>query len=137
MSESETARSTPQEFDIHITIPDDVKVDYVRDRAYQVVRPTGAMGGLNAVGSIQATFYNETAPIPDRQIIKLSPDGSQIGQIDVHFNDDPPQVLRNCLVTLVFDLEVARSVHSWLGEQIARGSFVQSKAEEIKARKPE
>lgn len=97
----------------------EIKFKYIFDENYNPVYCNGAYGGISTHGEIVANFFFERLPIPN-SITNLV---SENGQIVDLMKTDPDNlndiVIRHVLTGIVLNEESARSIHSWLGIQLA------------------
>jgi len=94
-----------------------VKYKYVDDYNPQYVN--GAHGGINVQGEIVANFYFERVPMPNSITHEVSKEGVLGKVVAAEPEDLTRSVLRYVQTGVVMNLEVAKQVHKWLGDQIA------------------
>ena len=101
--------------------PESVEFHYIKSNGFRVVHADGVWGGPTPRGYITMSFYSERAPIPRRISLELkppepnSPDRT-LGQEIVR--DTKNGLVREVEVEVMVDLEMAKSLHGWLGEKV-------------------
>ncbi len=88
--------------------PDDYNPHYIN----------GAQGGINVQGEIVVNFYFERIPLPNSITQELNNDGALGNVVATDPKDFTNSVLRYVQSGVVMNLEVAKQVYKWLGEQI-------------------
>lgn len=95
-----------------------IRFKYVFSENYNPVYCNGAFGGVSTQGEIVVNFFMERMPIPNSVTNSINHDGT-LGGIVVtdpeNFNDT---VIRYISTGIVLNLENAKSIHEWLGNQI-------------------
>lgn len=86
---------------------------------YNPVYVNGAQGGVNPQGEIVVNFYFERLAVPIDQTQLLTEDG-RLGNVV----KNKPEDLNHSFVRyiengVVMNLQTAKSIHDWLGKQIA------------------
>ena len=86
---------------------------------YNPIYVNGAQGGVNSKGEIVANFFFERIALPNKQVHELSEVGT-LGQI---IRTDPEN-LNESLVRyvengIVMNLNTAKEIYQWLGNNIA------------------
>jgi hypothetical protein len=95
----------------------ELRFDYIKSGQFRVVHVDGAHGGLTPKGQgIQIAFYNERFAIPRSEVYPLSDGKLDENPKDVEKRD---AIVREVEVEVLMDVDVARSLHRWLGEKIA------------------
>lgn len=98
--------------------PSKVSFEYLKSSHHRVVLVTGATGGPTPSGKyICMTTFNERLPIQKREEYELRSDG-KIG--DLKNSTARDAIVRQCEVTLMFDVSTARSIRDWLAMNIQK-----------------
>ena len=107
--------------------PITVKYKYSDDYNPQYVN--GAHGGINVQGEIVINFYFERVPMPNSITQEMTEDRGLGKIIKTEPEDLAQSVLRYVQSGVVMNLEVAKQIHKWLGEQIElrEGLIIESK----------
>jgi hypothetical protein len=93
-----------------------ISFDYLKSQFFRVIHADGAIGGLTPAGGIHVSIYSERPAIPQRQTFVLGKDGS-LGQ-SAQETIVRPGIVRELDVDVVMSIDVARSLASWLDQQI-------------------
>ena len=96
-----------------------IKVKYKYADDYNPQYVNGAQGGINVQGEIVANFYFERVPMPNSITHEVSKEGLLGKVLATEPEDLTRSVLRYIQSGVVMNLNVAKQVHKWLGEQIA------------------
>lgn len=96
-----------------------IKVKYKYADDYNPKYVNGAQGGINFQGEIVANFYFERLPMPNSITHEFSKEGKLGSIIGTEPEDLSLSVLRYVQTGVVMNLNVAKQVHKWLGDQIA------------------
>ena len=96
-----------------------IKVKYRYADDYNPKYVNGAQGGINVQGEIVVNFYFERVPMPNSITHEVSKEGVLGKVVSTEPEDLPRSVLRFVQSGIVMNLEVAKQVHKWLGDQIA------------------
>ncbi|MCH8147620.1 MAG: hypothetical protein IH987_06435 [Planctomycetes bacterium] len=97
--------------------PTKISFEYLKSAYHRVVLVTGATGGPTPNAKlICMTTFNERLPIQKREEYELS-DG-KIGALKKSTARDA--IVRECEVTLMFDVSTARSIRDWLAMNIQK-----------------
>ena len=114
MTEQETAASSTARMQFH----------YIKSPDYREVACHGALGGPTPQRLIWMSLFSERTPIP--RVVEYAVEGIP-GQ-EVTFIESAVQpthvetragIIRHVEVSAYLDIETAKRVHIWLGEQIA------------------
>ncbi|MEO8455263.1 MAG: hypothetical protein ABI454_08885 [Sphingomicrobium sp.] len=98
--------------------PDDrVSFDYIKGKDFRVVRADGAIGGITPNGYVHFVLYSERGAIPRRQVFALTPEGT-VGEIIDAETVTRGSIVREMDVDVFLRPDVAKALHTWLGEQI-------------------
>jgi hypothetical protein len=98
---------------------------YIKSPAYREIACHGALGGPTPQRVIWMSLFSERFPIP--RVVEYTVDG-KAGQ-EVMFDEAAAKpssvesrmgVIRHVEVSAYFDIETAKRVHRWLGEQISQ-----------------
>ena len=94
--------------------PEQITFDFVRSPLFRIVHCNGAFGGLTPRQELSATFFSERGPIPQHITHELGSDGlgPEISR------ETTPNIQRECEVEVMMSMEVAVSLHGWLGAKI-------------------
>jgi hypothetical protein len=92
---------------------------YIFKYDYNPVYVNGAHGGVSPRGEIVANFYLERQPLPNEITHAINPDGS-IGAdvVGVDPENLESTIIRYVSSGVVLNLQNARALNSWLGNQI-------------------
>lgn len=96
-----------------------IKVKYKYADDYNPQYINGAQGGINIQGEIVVNFYFERVPMPNSITHELSKEGMLGEAVATEPEDLMRSVLRYVQSGVVMNLEVAKQIHKWLGDQIA------------------
>jgi hypothetical protein len=94
-----------------------ISFDYLKSQFFRVVHADGAIGGITPSGCIHFSFYSERPAIPQRQTFALNKDGS-LGQSVEEETIVRAAIVRELDVDVVMNIDVARSLAHWLGQQV-------------------
>lgn len=94
-----------------------VKYKYADDYNPQYVN--GAQGGINVQGEIVANFYFERVPMPNSITHEVTKEGKLGNFVATDPEDLTKSVLRYVQSGIVMNIDVAKQIHKWLGNQIA------------------
>ena len=95
-----------------------VAFDYIKSQLFRVIRADGAIGGLTPNGnSINFALYTERHPIPRRLVHQV--EGGKLGAVLTNETVSRDAIVREMDVEVFLSVDVARSLHTWLGEKIA------------------
>ena len=96
--------------------PATLDIDYVKSTAHRVVLVDGAHGGLSPNGrQIHMTLFNQRSAIPRRDTHAVTKDG-KLGPLIKRTQRSP--FVREVEITLMFDLQCARQLRTWLAKAI-------------------
>lgn len=97
-----------------------IKIKYKYADDYNPQYVNGAQGGINVQGEIVANFYFDRVPMPNSITQEVTKEGVLINNIVATEPEDlTKSVLRYVQSGIVMNLEVAKQIHDWLGNQIA------------------
>lgn len=96
-----------------------IKVKYKYADDYNPQYVNGAHGGINVQGEIVANFYFERVPMPNSITHEVTKEGGLGNIVATEPEDLTKSVLRYVQSGIVMNLEVAKQIHKWLGNQIA------------------
>jgi hypothetical protein len=94
-----------------------ISFDYLKSQFFRVVHADGAIGGITPSGCIHFSFYSERQAIPQSQAFALNKDGS-LGQPITEETIVRAAIVRELDVDVVMNVDVARSLAVWLGQQV-------------------
>lgn len=102
----------------------EVVFNYLKSNHFRVIHADGAWGGISPQGNARLIFYNERPPIPQITVSKLEHGalGADVPEKMVSRSG----VVREMEVDVVFGLDVAIALQTWIGAVIG----------ELKKRKP-
>src|SRR5690349_9267361 len=93
-----------------------VAFDYVKGKDFRTVRADGAIGGITPSGYIHFALYSERAAIPRRVVHSI--EGGQLGSPIEAESVTRGAFVREMDVDVFLNADVARNLHTWLGEQL-------------------
>lgn len=89
---------------------------YQKGQHFRVVHVDGAHGGISPSGKyICMSLFNDRRPIPQEQLYPVAQDGSLGTPTETKAKDG---IVREIEICAVMDLNVARSLHQWLGDKV-------------------
>lgn len=91
---------------------------YIYQDDFNPVYVNGAHGGINVQGEIIANFYFERLPMPYKITNEVSNEGVVGDILDTDPKDLSKSIVRYVQSGVVMNLEVAKQVYEWLGNQI-------------------
>ena len=97
-----------------------VKFKYVFNEEYNPVYVNGAQGGINPQGEIIVNFYLERLALPISQSQDLKEDGTLSDTVVSEPKDLNSSYVRFVQKGVIMNLQVAKSIHSWLGKHIEK-----------------
>lgn len=92
-----------------------LQFDYIKSNFFRVVYADGAHGGYTPRGNFHMVFFNERLAIPQSTTHAIV-DGQLGPEIDRVARQ---AIVREAEVDVVMNLQVAESLHVWLGKTIA------------------
>ena len=100
-----------------------VKYKYIYDELYNPSYINGAYGGVDNAGELVVHFYMERRPLPYSQSHEVIEKNELILNINKVADSNEPSDLINSRVRfiqngIIVNLNVAKQIHLWLGEQI-------------------
>jgi len=97
-----------------------IKFKYLFDKLYNPVYCTGAFGGVTPKNEVVLNFFMERQPIPYSETRQINKDGSLGNIIEVEPENDlhTVDIVRYVETGVIMDLETAKEIHAWLGENI-------------------
>lgn len=100
--------------------PEKIKFKYVFEDSYNPAYTTGAFGGPTPKNEIILNFYMERQPIPYSETHEINPDGTagKVIESKPSKEDSIINVIRYVESGIVMDLNTAKEIHAWLGENI-------------------
>lgn len=105
--EDDTGRAAPA------SAPSEIAFDYIKGKMFRSVHADGVIGGITPSGNLHVAFFNERAPIPQRETRQLLPDGS-LGDVISDKSIIRPAVVREMDFDVVMSPAVARTFVTWL-----------------------
>jgi hypothetical protein len=97
-------------------LPSSIALHYVKSNYFRVVHADGAIGGFTPRGEIFVSLYSERAPLPDVTVQAV--ENGQLGKEIIEQRKGSEGILRELEVGVVMDLNVAKSLMTWLEERI-------------------
>lgn len=96
------------------------KSDYIKSNYFRVIHADGVFGGLTPRGYIQIDFWSERQPIPQQCSYELvvDGDGMSLGPEDLAARVARDAVVREVEAGVVLDIELAKSMITWLQEKV-------------------
>ncbi len=91
--------------------------EYIKSNFFRVVHADGAIGGVTPEGNLHLAFFSDRPAIPKMQVFKRNPDGS-LGNILNEHTVVRPGIIREMDVDIVISREAARSLVSWLNQNL-------------------
>lgn len=95
-----------------------VKFHYIKSSQFRVVHVDGFIGGPTPRLGVHMAIYSERVAIPQQVEHVLKDDGS-LGEEVVANRVSKEGIVREVEVDAVMDLDTAKALQTWLGEQIA------------------
>ena len=92
---------------------DEIEFHYIKSNGFRAVHCDGVWGGTTPRGYITMSFYSERAPIPNRLVHSVGPDG-RVGKETVEKRISREGIIREVEVEVIMDLAMARSTFEWL-----------------------
>lgn len=112
-----------------------LRFDYIKSNLFRVIHVDGVFGGLSPNQKIHLSVWNERWPIPKQLSYKLTPEGMRGEEIkEARVSRDA--VVREVETHLIMDVVVAKRIHIWLGEKIARAEEKEKARTEKKKKAP-
>ncbi len=93
-----------------------LQFDFIKSPQYREIHVDGAFGGLTPRGLVSMSLYSERFAIPQSVWHDISKDGQISGEVR---REGRKAIIRSVDATVIFDLETARAMHSWLSRAIA------------------
>jgi hypothetical protein len=107
-------------------LPSSIALHYIKSNYFRVVHADGAMGGFTPRGQLFFSLYSERAPLPDTTVQAI--EQGQLGKEIVEMRQGSQGILRELEVGVVMDVNVAKSLVTWLEERIKIAEQLQSDA---------
>ena len=95
--------------------PTQLTFHYIKSSQFRVIHVDGMIGGITPRGLLHIAMYSERPAIPQLVVQEVSPEG-RLGAEKSRIGKDG--VAREVEVDLMFDEEVAKAFHDWLGERL-------------------
>ncbi len=99
-----------------------ITTTFVRSPLHRVIHGSGVWGGLTPQGELRISFFNEMLTLPDAAVYDVTP--SQSGSsaisevVEERIGGQGPDTTREIEVDVVVSINVARSIHRWIGEKL-------------------
>jgi hypothetical protein len=99
-------------------------INYIKSDNYREFPCDGALGGPTPKGKIWMALYSERYPLP-RVIVYSATPGDAANELTIDEKTKPLAVesregiVRNVEFGAYMDLEVAKALHTWLGQKIS------------------
>ena len=90
---------------------EELEFHYIKSNNFRVVHGDGVWGGATPRGYVAMSFYSERFPIPQKLVHDLGSNravGQEIGR------DSKEGIIREVEVEVILDLDMAKSVVTWL-----------------------
>jgi len=99
--------------------PKKITFKYIFPDDYNPLYVNGAIGGLTPTGEIIINFYHERIALPNSQTFRLNQEGGIINEVVSSDPADHSQSLVRFIQSgVTFDVDKAKIIYQWLGEQI-------------------
>jgi hypothetical protein len=96
-----------------------VRFEQHESNDFRVVHADGAYGGPTPNGLLYTVFYTQTPAIPSTLVHEIKEDGN-IGEEIVPDRVISSAIERRIEFGVLMDLNLTKSFHKWLGQQIAQ-----------------
>ena len=97
-------------------LPSSITLHYVKSNYFRVIHADGAIGGFTPRGEIFFSLYSERAHLPDVAVQAV--ENGQLGKEVIEQRKGSEGILRELEVGVVMDVNVAKSLVTWLEERI-------------------
>ena len=87
--------------------------------SYNPVYVNGAHGGINPQKEIVMNFFLERLPLPKEETYEVDENGVLSGPKSVSPSDHSHNLIRFVETGVICNLETAKKIHAWLGQNIA------------------
>lgn len=115
-----------------IMMSNEIKFKYIFEEDYNPKYVNGAFGGVSPLGEIIVNFYLERIPLPYEDIHELN-DNGQIGIMKERKPEDFNTIMIRYIQSgIVLSLEQAKSIHSWLGNNIKEAERIEKMKQSAK-----
>ena len=92
---------------------------YIKSNQFRVIHVDGVHGGPSPRGQLQMAFFNERLPIP-QQVTHTVDEARELGPEVLDERIGKEGIVREVEVELLLNLDVAKSIHKWLGDKIGQ-----------------
>lgn len=97
-----------------------VNFKFIFSDDYNPKYANGAIGGVAPTGEIVINFYQERAALPNEQTFAIDHNSGSIGEeVSAHPADYQSSFVRFVQAGITLDVNKAKDIHHWLGEQIS------------------
>ena len=100
--------------------PTRITTTFTKSPLHRVVHGSGVWGGLTPQGELRLSFFNEMQTLPEAAIYDVTP--SETGPYPVTEAKEEriggQDLTREIEVDVVVGINVARSIHRWIGEKL-------------------
>lgn len=97
-----------------------VNFKYKFSEVYNPVYINGAYGGIGPRGELEVNFYLERQPIPYTEVHPIDKDGKLGARVAIKPEDHTDTIIRFVTTGIVMNLETAKTIHQWLGNNIKK-----------------
>ena len=95
-----------------------IEFKYIFEDDYNPKYANGAYGGIAPLGEIVLNFYVDRQPVPYSETREIS-EGGEIGElIEIKPHDHKQKIVRYIQSGVILNLDSAKRIHKWLGEQV-------------------
>lgn len=101
-----------------------LRFNFIKSSSFRVVHADGAWGGITPHGNIQVAFFSERTPIPQQIVHELTETG--LGPEIKEERVARDGVVREVEVSVQMNLDIAKSVHDWLGKKIENAEKIEA-----------
>jgi hypothetical protein len=109
--------------------PQKIKFDYIKSNYFRTARADGAWAGTNGYLDLILSFYSERSPIPKQTVHPVI--DHMLGEEIQSERIARDAIVREIEICLSMNLDVAKSLHTLLGKQIAALESARTAASEI------
>jgi len=93
-----------------------IRFEYIKGSDYRTVKVDGIHGGPTVRGEIYAAVFTDRPAVP--QVVSFLIDQNKLGDELKEERVGKETPIREVQMGMVMDLEIAKSIHEWLGVQI-------------------
>ena len=97
----------------------EIEFHYLKSNRHAEIKVDGALGGVSPTGeSMFISVYTERAAIPKKTVHKWNEDGS-LGEVLNEKTESIDGIVRSVEATLHLNIDQAKLLQEWIGEQIS------------------